>query len=60
MAHMGFDGCGGAHMGSFGCIGEQGHGWNEKQPEKKQKWSCCAYFLMHVRAKTKQEFGRDG
>ena len=57
---MGFYGCARVHMGSYGCIGEQGHGRNEKQVEKKQKWSCHGYFSMHVRAGKKQEVGRDG
>ena len=47
-------------MGFYGCIGEQGHGRNEKQPKKKHKRSYRTYFVMHVRAKQKQEVGRDG
>ena len=59
MAHMGFYGCGRVHMGSCGCIREQGHGRNEKQAEKKQKWSCHGYFDA-CQGEKKQEVGRDG
>ena len=47
-------------MGSYGCIGEQGHGRNEKQLEKKKKWSCLADFFNVCQGEKTQEVGSDG